>query len=302
MKILLIGSSGQLGREIIKSSPNYIELLTPSKKEFNLSSPDECYRFILETSPNWVINSGAFTNVEKAEENKELALIINAKGPESIAKALSKTGGKLLHISTDYVFNGCQNIPYKTNQVICPINSYGFSKAKGEEYIQKLLPDSNKLCIIRTSWLMGAAGNNFANKMIQLINSLDEIKVVYDQISSPTITNSLANAIWRIIKINDLYTQKNRIFPRLNLFSNSGIASWYDVAVAISEIGLQTGLIKKTSKIIPVESYEYPTIAARPKYSVLESNQTKKIININNIHWRKALVDSFQSFKNTNSN
>ena len=162
MKILLIGSTGQLGREIIKSSPNDIYLITPSRLEFDLNNTKECYEYILNLSPDWIINSGAFTNVEKAETEEELAYKINALGPQILAKALSKSGGKLLQISTDYVFNGQQNYPYKTDQTVSPINKYGFSKAKGEEYIQQYLPGNNQSNILRTSWLVGPDGNNFA--------------------------------------------------------------------------------------------------------------------------------------------
>ena len=250
MKILLIGSTGQLGREIIKSSPNDIDLITPLKSDFDLRDISGCYEYIINVSPDWVINSGAYTNVEKAEKDKENALIINSQGPQSIAKALSKTGGKLLQISTDYVFNGKQNTPYKAENNISPLNYYGFSKGRGEELIKELLPDNNQLCIIRTSWLMSPYGNNFATKMMQLLQDRKQVKVVCDQISSPTIASSLAKAIWKAIEKNNLFTLTNKCFPMINHFSNNGIASWYDVAVAIGEIGTRIGLIKELGTLI----------------------------------------------------
>ena len=300
MKILLIGSSGQLGKEIIKSSPKNINLLTPNRTFLDLSRPKECINFIKNISPDWVINSGAYTNVDKAESDTENALKVNAKGPEAIAKAISLTGGKLLHISTDYVFDGKQNTPYKSSQKISPINFYGFSKGEGESLIQNLLPANNQLCIIRTSWLMSPFGNNFATKMIKLIGDRKEIKVVYDQVSSPTTVASLANVIWKTIELNNEYTKTKRIFPKINHFSNSGIASWYDVAVALGDIGIKTGLIRKAANIIPIESDEYPTEALRPKYSVLDSSQIIKITNINNYHWREALFNTFENFRSQN--
>ena len=296
MKILLIGSTGQLGREIIKSSPNDIDLITPLKSDFDLRDISGCYEYIINVSPDWVINSGAYTNVEKAEKDKENALIINSQGPQSIAKALSKTGGKLLQISTDYVFNGKQNTPYKVENNISPINYYGFSKGRGEELIKELLPDNNQLCIIRTSWLMSPYGNNFATKMMQLLQDRKEVKVVCDQISSPTIASSLAKAIWKAIEKNNLFTITNKCFPMINHFSNNGIASWYDVAVAIGEIGTRIGLIRELGTLIPIASSEYKTTALRPRYSVLESKETKKILNIQDLHWRKALFDAYENF------
>ena len=298
MKILLIGSSGQLGREIIKSSPNDINLITPSRLQFDLNKTNECYEYILNLSPDWIINSGAFTNVDKAETEKELAYKINALGPQILAKALSISGGKLLQISTDYVFNGQQNYPYKTDQKVSPINTYGISKAKGEEYIKQYLPGNNQSNILRTSWLVGPNGNNFALKIMQLLNDRDEIKVICDQISSPTTTLSLADAIWNIIKKNEEYSRKNKFFPIVNHFCNDGVASWYDFAVAIREIGLKTGLIIKAGEIKPIKSKEYPSKTQRPKYSVLDTFNTKKIIGLENSHWRNEL---FKCFNNSSS-
>ncbi len=295
MKILLIGSNGQLGREIIKSSPNNIFLITPSRLEFDLNNTNECYEYILNLSPDWIINSGAFTNVEKAEIEEEVAYKINALGPQILAKALSKSGGKLLQISTDYVFNGQQNYPYKTDQKVSPINKYGFSKAKGEEYIQQYLPGNNQLNIIRTSWLVGPHGNNFALKIMRLLNDRDEIKVICDQISSPTTTMSLADAIWNSIKKNEEYSRKNKFFPVISHFCNDGVASWYDFAVTIREIGLKNGLIKKSGEIIPIKSNEYPSMTKRPKYSVLDNDNTKKIIGLKNSHWRNELLKCFNN-------
>ena len=295
MKILLIGSAGQLGREIIKSSPNDICLITPSRFEFDLKNTKECYEYILNLSPDWIINSGAFTNVEKAEIEEELAYKVNALGPQILAKALSKSGGKLLQISTDYVFNGKQNYPYKTDQKVSPINKYGMSKAKGEEYIKQYLPGNNQSNILRTSWLVGPNGNNFALKIMQLLNNKDEIKVICDQISSPTTTLSLADAIWNTIKKNEEYSRRNKFFPTISHFCNDGVASWYDFAVSIREIGLKTGLIKKAGEIKPIQSNEYPSKTQRPKYSVLDTFKTKKIIGLKNSHWRNELLKCFQN-------
>ena len=293
MKVVLIGSTGQLGREIIKNSPENINLIIPSRFQLDLSKPEECYEYIMNMAPEWIINSGAYTNVDKAEKYRTTAFKVNALGPKSIAKALSKYGGKLLHISTDYVFDGSKNLPYKVNHNISPVNFYGVSKSKGEEYIQKLLPNHNQLCIIRTSWLMGPFGNNFATKIIKLLGERDEIKVVYDQIASPTTTLSLARAIWESIRINNEYSLKKKSFPKINHFTNSGIASWYDVAIALREIGLKKGLIKRAGNILPIESNDYPLTAHRPNFSVLDSKGTKEILHLKDLHWRYELFRAF---------
>lgn len=300
MKIVLIGSSGQLGREIIKYAPKDVELITPNRFQFDLRKGKKCYEYILDKSPDWVINSGAYTNVEKAESEQELAFEINAKGPESISKAISKVGGKLLQISTDYVFDGKQNKPYEVSQRIAPINYYGITKAKGEEFTQNILKEFNQLVIIRTSWLMSPYGNNFATKMIKLLGERSEVKVVSDQIGSPTSTFSLSNAIWETIKQNEIYTLNKKIFPKINHFCNFGIASWYDIAIALSEIALQTGLLKKVAIIKPVNSSEYGASIMRPNYSVLEISQIQKIIKVKNNHWRKELLNMFNNSMTSN--
>ena len=166
MKVILFGSTGQLGKDIISSAPKNIELITPLRQEVDLINPEECFKFTVFHQADWVINSAAFTNVDKSETEKDITMTINALSPKFIAKGVEETGGKLVFISTDYVFDGKQNFPYKTNQPVCPINFYGKSKAKGEEYIQEIIQKNNDLCIIRTSWLMSSNGNNFATKIL----------------------------------------------------------------------------------------------------------------------------------------
>lgn len=294
MKILLVGSSGQVGKSIIQKCPKNIQLLTPDKMEFDLKSGVKCYEYIIANKPDWVINSGAYTNVDKAEREKDLAYKVNSEGPQYIAKAVQLIEGKLLQISTDYVFNGEQNKPYLPNQKLTPINTYGRSKAKAEELISNILVRKNQLSILRTSWIISAYGNNFATKIMQLNNEKDEIKVVCDQIGSPTCSKSLANAIWKLLKINDKYSEEGKVFPKISQFTDGGIASWYDVAEAVGEIAIKKGLIDKLAFIKPIYSSEFPTEAQRPSYSVLESNQTKEILNFKNVHWRNSLMHEFQ--------
>ena len=203
MKVLLTGSNGQLGNSIINTKSENIDLVTTKREELDLSNPQYCEDFILNEKPDWIINCAAFTAVDQAEKDIDLSLKINSFAPEAFTNAINKTNGNLLHISTDFVFNGQQNYPYKTDQKVSPINSYGISKAKGEEYIKQYLPRNNQSNILRTSWLVGPNGNNFAFKIMQLLNDRDEIKVICDQISSPTTTLTLANDIWNTIKKNE---------------------------------------------------------------------------------------------------
>ncbi len=291
MKILLVGSSGQLGKSIIQKSPKNVQLLIPNKMDFNLRKGIECYEYIIYNKPDWVINSGAYTNVDKAEEEEELAYAINSEGPQFMAKALRGIGGKLLQISTDYVFDGKQNTPYLANQTLSPINTYGKTKANAELLLSDILVDHNQLSILRTSWLISKRGKNFATKIIDLNEEKEELNVVCDQIGSPTCSNSLANAVWKLIEMNNYYSNLGKIFPKISQFTDDGIASWYDVAVAVSQIAFKKGLIKKMAYIKPILSSEYSTRAVRPSYSVLDSSLTKKILKLKQLNWRDALIE-----------
>ena len=192
MKILLTGSTGQLGKELIKSKPNYIDLIITNRQILNLENKEDCYNAVKDLKPDWVINSGAYTNVEQAENNESLAFNINCEAPLSFAKAIRDFGGKLLHISTDFVFDGHQNKPYSPKDNRNPINIYGKSKSQGEILIEKTLQNSHKYIILRTSWLMGSFGKNFATKILQLLQERETLSVVNDQYGSPTSTKTLS--------------------------------------------------------------------------------------------------------------
>ena len=155
--------------------------------------------------------------------------------------------------------------------------------------------EQNQLCILRTSWLMSTIGENFATKIIKLLKKNEELKVVYDQIGAPTSAKSLANVIWKIIEKNNLFSIQKINFPKISQYSNDGVASWYDVAVTLKEIGLELGILKENATIVPVKSSQFKTIALRPSYSVLDSTETKRILNLKSVHWREALFKEFSN-------
>ncbi len=297
MKILLTGSTGQLGNEIIKACPRFInknkvKLITPKKEEFDLTKPEICIKKIEEIKPDWVINSAAYTAVDKAESEFELALSINMNGPQIISDVISKNGGKLLHFSTDFVFSGKSSTPYKPTDEKSPINAYGLTKAKGEDQIIRKLFDTDQAIILRTSWLMGPVGNNFAKTMIRLHKERDIINVVSDQIGSPTSTINLAKACWEIIKKDSLNSLKSNILH----FSDSGIASWYDVAIQIGKIGFKKSLLKKQAKVFPIPSNQYPVPARRPNFSVLDCFSTMHQFDLEFHYWVEALDAVIERF------
>ena len=290
MKILITGSNGQLGSQIKKIAPKFvgkepIQLIISNREELDFLNPKGVYLFIKKINPCWVINAAAFTNVENAEEEKMKAMIINRDSPGALAEALLETGGKLVHISTDFVFDGGSTSPYKTCDKTNPINFYGKSKEAGEKKLLEQLSQNNQLHIVRTSWLMGSVGRNFALTLLKLHQTKKEIKVIYDQIGSPTSTNSLANFCWKII-LNSKYSQK---IPSLLHWCDSGVASWYDVAVAVGEIGTKLELLKSSASIVPILTSQYPSKAKRPNFSVLDCQLSEEIFNTKRLHWRHSL-------------
>ncbi len=288
MKILITGINGQLGNALLNSLPENIDLIQTNRENFNLNNPKKCKESLKELNPDWVINCAAFTNVDQAENNVEKAYSTNAFGPLAIAEALSKTKGKLLQISTDYVFDGNGNAPYTTSHKKNPLGVYGASKSLGEDHVLRCLENKNKVIILRTSWLMGSIGNNFALTILNLLKEGKDISVIYDQIGSPTTTDSLATACWAIIKskeVLDFFSYKKPIMH----WADAGIASWYDIAVSIQDLALELNLLKEneTRYIKPIKAKEYKrSLAKRPYYSVLDCDETCRILNLKRKHWR----------------
>lgn len=289
MKILLTGCSGQLGRKLLSSKPKHINLLTPSSNELDLKDIESCFEYVINLKPDWIINSAAFTAVDNAEFQKKDAYTINALAPESLAKALKFTGGKIIQISTDYVFNGNNNTPYLTSQKKDPICFYGKSKAAGEEAIEKELAFNKNYFILRTSWLISEMGNNFIIKMLDLFSKEKEISIVSDQIGSPTSTSSLVEAVWRIIELDESLKNNRKNLNNIIHWTDQGIASWYDLALATLNIGKKIGLINKKVNLIPVNTSHYETKALRPLYSVLDCELSRFLLNLEQKHWEVNL-------------
>ena len=293
MKVLLTGSSGQLGKEIIRLKPSGINLIKANRFSLNLGDPKSCQNYIVRIKPDWIINCAAYTNVEKAESEKELAYLINSLSVKNLAESIQKINGNFIQISTDYVFDGNQNSPYLPENLKSPINVYGKTKSIGEDFIKKIFKNNNKGIIIRTSWLMGPTGQNFALKMLDLLSSKEKVNVINDQIGSPTTTNTLAKACWESINLS---TKGKSLSPILH-FANDGEASWFDIAIEIEKIARDLGLIQKPVSINPISSSNYPTKAKRPKYSVLDCKRSFESISFKNSHWKSAIKLLFLEYK-----
>ena len=297
IKVLLTGSKGQLGFSIEKLLPDGIQLLSVDKNQFDLSKINTIKTNLEYIKPDFIINCGAYTNVDMAEEEKEIVMNINANSVREIALYLKKNGGNLIQISTDYVFDGLNSKAYKVNDNVCPLNQYGLSKAKAEKFIQEILGDTNQGVVIRTSWLMGPISSNFLLTMIKLHQTKKEINVVSDQISCPTSTKTLAKACWQTIKLKlENNFNKDNFMPILHWCDN-GIASWYDVAIAIGEISAKNGLINVPAFINPIKSENYPTKAKRPSFSLLDCNSSREFLDLRGEYWRESLEISIKSIK-----
>ncbi len=297
MKILLTGSEGQLGRALISYKPNNFELIAKSKKDLDITNDQECITTISKEKPKWVINASAYTLVDQAEINHQAAFSVNSNGIKNLAKAMKKLGGNLLHFSTDFVFSGNQSKPYTPDQKANPINIYGKSKARGENALQESLNKTNQGIILRTSWLIGSVGRNFALTILKSHKEQENISVVCDQIGSPTSTSSLARASWKLIQLKESASINNIQIPNIYHYSDAGIASWYDLAIAIGEISEELGLIKKAAKVIPIPSSCYPTKALRPTFSVLDCSSTYQLLGLEPLHWRSSLYELLQELK-----
>lgn len=290
LKVLITGSNGQLGRTLIQKKPGYVHIFEVNRKSLDLNNSNACKEVIRTFKPDWTINCGAFTNVENAEQNKDEAFKVNFEAPKAFAEEIKDQGGKLLQISTDFVFDGkFRNNPYPPEYPRSPNCIYGLSKAKGEEAVEKILCRINRAIILRTSWLISPFGRNFVLKILDLHSKGNDINVVSDQIGVPTSAFSLAEVCWQIINFKNqslLFKQNdNNVFH----WSDNGVASWYDLAVAIGEIGFDMGLLDKQSYVKPIRSSEYPSLLQRPSYSVLDNQLTKHLLQINGTHWRKSL-------------
>jgi dTDP-4-dehydrorhamnose reductase len=289
--VLLTGGAGQLGHELRRQLPSGVELIATSRaggdglRPLDLADPQACRQAVLDLRPDWVLNSGAYTAVDRAESEPELAHAVNGGAPRALAEALLQTGGRLLQLSTDFVFNGNQGTPYRPEQARDPLGVYGASKAAGELAVEQVLGGSGRGVIVRTSWVMGPVGRNFALTMLGLHRERgaagQALAVVADQVGGPTCTHTLAAACWRVL-------QTGLEAPVLH-WSDAGAASWYDVAVAVGELGQQLGLVEQPAAVRPITTAEYPTPAQRPGYSLLACNGSRALLGLEPTHWRTSL-------------
>jgi dTDP-4-dehydrorhamnose reductase len=280
MRVLITGSNGQLGSEIKELATNYkkLDFVFKDLPELDICNFEALQAFIIDFNINIVINCAAYTAVDKSEEDAEIAEQVNYEGVLNIVNALQTVNGKLIHISTDYVFDGNQYMPYREIDPVSPIGVYGETKREGELAV---INSDIEAIVIRTSWLYSAYGNNFVKTMMRLGNDKEELNVIFDQVGTPTFAGDLAIACLEILS-----NKNSRIDKKGNLyhFSNEGVASWYDFAIAIMKIG------NIDCKVMPIETKDHPTLAKRPHYSVLNKAKIKNDFGLEIPYWRDSLV------------
>lgn len=280
-KILVTGANGQLGKELQDISSLFPEFnfVFLSKEDLPIHHFELVRTYFNTLNPDYCINCAAYTAVDRAESEKELAFQVNGESVGVLAAVCKEHKTKFIHISTDYVFSGNATYPYTENFPTDPVNIYGASKLEGEKQAMQLNPDS---VIIRTSWVYSSHGKNFVKTMLRLMNEKNEISVVNDQVGSPTYAADLAEAIMQIA---------GKWQPGIYNYSNDGVISWYEFALAIKEI---TG---GTCKINPVSTTEYPTPARRPAYSVLDKTKIQKTFGIKLKNWKESLAACIAKIK-----
>ena len=280
MKVLIIGANGQLGTELQKSCPQNIGITAVDFPEVDLCDSASVYRIVKETAPDYVINAAAYTAVDLAESEPERAALINSEGVRHLAQAVKEQGGRLVHISTDFIFDGQKGTPYLPEDTPSPQSVYGRTKLDGENAVREIFGDQS--LIIRTAWLYSVTGNNFVKTILKLMAERDSLNVVDDQIGTPCCASGLAQTVWKAID-----KEATGIFH----WTDAGVASWYDFAVAIQEEALTLGILEKPIPVNPISSISYPTPAKRPSYSVLDKTAAINELDMVPVHWRVQLRD-----------
>jgi dTDP-4-dehydrorhamnose reductase len=279
MKVLITGAHGQLGQELQRLCPPGIDCLPLGRPELDITSKAGVHQCLGDLQPQVVINCAAYTAVDGAETKPDLALEINAQGTENLAMAAERIGARVLHISTDFVFDGAADTPYATDHDARPLGVYGHSKLAGENRLQQILPLDS--VVLRTAWLYSALGGNFVKTMLRLMREREELGVVADQWGSPTWARGLAVALWKMLD----HPAAHGIYH----WTDNGSCSWYEFACAIYAEGRALGLLERDVEINAITTADYPTPARRPPYSVLDCRKTHKLLGVQGADWRRQL-------------
>lgn len=283
---MLIGSAGQLGQELAQTLPSLGHVMRLNRQSLDIIQSEAIYRVVTDAQPDVIVNAAAYTAVDQAESEPDLAYQVNALAPGTIAKAAQKVGALLVHISTDYVFDGKANRPYRETDQPNPSGVYGMTKLAGEQAIQQ---NCDRYIILRTAWVYGTYGTgNFVKTMLKLAAQQEQLNVVDDQIGTPTWAHDTAQATTALI---DHWQSVPASISGQEVyhFTNSGVASWYDFAIAIIEAAQELGFPVQVQQINPIPTEAYPTLAKRPPFSALNHRKIQTILGAPPPHWRHSL-------------
>lgn len=285
--ILVTGAKGQLGNELKIVSQKFYgyDFIFTDIEEFDITNPEQTNSFIQKSKPDWIINCAAYNLVDKAESEPEVAMLVNGTAVKNIADSIKESDCRLIHISTDYIYDGTACVPYTESSVPSPSSSYGKSKLAGEKFALQ----HNRAMVIRTSWLYSFFGNNFVKTILRNAREKESLRVVFDQTGTPTYAADFAEAIMGIVSgvIRNQFAMNAGIYN----YSNEGVCSWYDFAV---EIVKEAGL---SCTVHPVHSSEYQVAAKRPSFSVLDKTKIKDNYNLTIPHWRDSLTKCMKLLK-----
>jgi dTDP-4-dehydrorhamnose reductase len=280
MKVIITGCKGQLGQELLRLAPPDITITAVDIDTLDITDQVAVDNFVNELKPQLIINAAAYTAVDKAETNSEAAYAVNCDAVKILAVAASQNSASIIHISTDYVFDGSGCSSYQPDSPTNPASVYGQSKLAGEQELRRIMPETS--VIIRTAWLYSPYGQNFLKTMLRLMNERDELGIIADQIGTPTSAATLAATVWAFAKNKQLHG----VFH----WTDDGAASWYDFAAAIREASIAIGLLdSNAAKLKPITTADYPTPAPRPAYALLDKSSTYQALELTPIHWQVAL-------------
>jgi dTDP-4-dehydrorhamnose reductase len=276
VKVLVLGG-GQIGTAILKTAPRFHEVIVRTHAQLDIVDGRAVGQTLAEIGADWVVNAAAYTAVDLAEDQPAAARAVNDTAVAALAQAATREKARLLHLSTDFVFDGKAGRPYRTTDATRPLNVYGVTKLAGERYVL----EGGAGIVMRTSWVYSSTGKNFVLTMLKLMQERDHINVVCDQIGTPTWATTVAAAVWALVELGP----EGGIYHWADL----GLASWYDFAVAIQEEAVTRGLLSRPIAIVPIPSAAYTTRAPRPSFSVLDTSDSRALLGLPTLHWRESL-------------
>ncbi len=287
MRVLIVGARGQLGQELQKTAPAGVELLLVGRAELDISRQQAVLDCVLQLKPQLIINAAAYTAVDGAETKPDLAVQVNAEGPGYLAIAAQQIDARLLHVSTDFVFDGTSTAPYTTRQEPRPLGIYGHSKLAGERRVMEILPLQS--LVLRSAWVYSSFGANFVKTMLRLMTERDELAVVGDQVGTPTWARGLAQVLWSFVDHPDAHG--------IYHWTDGGGCSWHEFAEAILKEARELGLVEKEVAVEAIATDEYSTAAQRPAYSVLDCSATTALLGNSQLSWQTQLHSMLTELK-----